>query len=141
MPKLELYSLKINDVPPKSGLNWCLADAHVAEGDAYITLTTAFFYNNPDFFPIRGEIIEVNWDDGTRMFCLLEGKQQINGKFYPKQISSYNKKAELGKYIRSRLNVKLDHLVTMNDLINYGRKDIDVTKIDSHKFYFDFHVQ
>lgn len=140
MPKLELYSIKKNEVPPKSGLNWCFADAHVAEGDAYITLTTSFFNNNPDFFPVHGDIIEVNWDDGIKMFCLLEGKQQINGKIYPKQISSYSKKAELGIYIRSRLGVKIDQLVTMNDLIHYGRKDIDVIKLDSHKFCFDFHI-
>ena len=141
MPKLELYSVRDGEVPKQSGLNWGFANAHVKSEDAYIALTTTFFKNYPDFFPLGGNIINVVWDDGTKMYCLLEATQSINGVIYPKQISSYNRKSELGHYIRQRINVGANHIITLEDLNNYGRNYIDVSCIKRHKeYYFDFHV-
>lgn len=143
MPKLELYSVRDGEVPKKSGLNWCFANAHVKPEDAYIALTTTFFKSYPDFFPSRGSIINVEWDDGIKMYCLLEANQSkpVNGIIYPKQIASFNEKSTLGHYIRTRLGVTASHVITLSDLDNYGRNDIDVSCITKHKdYYFDFHV-
>lgn len=143
MPRLELYSVRDGNVPKQSGLNWCFANAHVKPEDAYIALSTEFFRNNPDFFPPQGSIINVEWDDGNKMYCLLEGKHSkpINGVICPKQIATYNEKSELGHYLRQRLGVTANHVITLNDLSKYGRNYIDVTCITKHKdYFFDFHI-
>lgn len=141
MPILELYSVRDGEVPKRSGLNWCFANAHVKPEDAYIALTTLFFKNNPNFFPTLGSIINVEWDDGVKMHCLLEATQIINGVAYPKQISTYKEKSELGHYIRQRIGVSANHVITLNDLDNYGRNDIDVTCLTRNRdYYFDFHI-
>ena len=137
MPNLELYSVRDGIVPTQSGLNWCFADAHVNTEDAYIALTTAFFRNNPNFFPPQGTIINVEWDDGVKMSCLLEGTQIINETIYPKQISSYNDKSIIGHYLRTRLNVGPEHLITMADLTRYGRNYVEVTNL-GNSYSFDF---
>lgn len=143
MPILELYSVRNRDVPKKSGLNWCFANAHVKPEDAYIALSTEFFRNNPDFFPTQGSIINIEWDDGVKMHCLLEGKHSkpINGVIYPKQISTYNEKSELGHYLRQRLGVSANHVITLNDLNDYGRNYIDIICITKYRdYFFDFHI-
>lgn len=141
MPRLELYSVRDGEVPKQSGLNWCFANAHVKPEDAYIALTTEFFKNNHGFFPTVGSIINVEWDDGVKMYCLLEGTQSINDIVFPKQISSYNCKAELGHYIRQRIGVTANHVITLNDLNDYGRNYIDVTCLTPNRdYYFDFHI-
>lgn len=137
MPKLELYSVRDGEVPSQAGLNWGFADAHVNIEDAYIALTTAFFRANPNFFPPHGTVINVEWDDGVQMQCLLEGTQIINGAVYPKQLSSFNDKSVIGHYLRRRLGVSADRQIDMQDLINYGRNDIDVS-FSNGIYYFNF---
>lgn len=138
IPNLELYSVREDRVQSKAGLNWCFADAHVNTEDAYIALTTEFFRNNPHFFPLQGSIINVTWDDGRTMKCLLEGTQKINREIYPKQISSYNDKSVIGHYLRNRLGVTPTKLITMDDLNNYGRNFISVSYKGGNNYYFDF---
>ena len=140
MPKLVLFSPRVGDVPRKSGLNWGLADAHVSNADAYIALRKDFFSKFPNFFPPHGSIISVVWDDGVRMNCLLEGTQVINGIVEPKQISTYDDKSELGAYLRSRIGVSYNYMLTLDDLYDYGRTDIDVSLLDNGEYYFDFSV-
>lgn len=140
MPTLELFSPRIGDVPEKSGLNWGFADAHVSTADAYIALRKGFFLNFPSFFLPHGSIISVIWDDGFRMNCLLEGTQRINGIVEPKQISTYDDKSELGIYLRGRIGVSHNHIITLDDLIDYGRTDIEVSLLDNGDYYFDFSV-
>ena len=55
------------------------------------------------------------WDDGVVMECLLEGTQDLDGKRAPKQISTYNDKSILGAYLRKRLGVTSDHIITYED--------------------------
>ena len=137
MPMLELYSVRDGIVQAQAGLNWGLADAHVNCEDAYIALTTSFFRNNPNFFPAQGSIINVIWDDGTKMQCLLEGTQRIGGIVYPKQLSSYNDKSIIGHYIRRRIGVSPNKQIDMQDLVNYGRNYIDAS-YNNGVYYFDF---
>lgn len=137
MPRLELYSVKNGNVQEKGGLNWGFANAHVTTQDAYIALTTSFLANYPGFFPPHGSLIEVEWDDGELMTCLLEGTQGPNGNL-PKQISSYADKSVLGSYLRTRLGVAPNHLITMQDLHQYGRDYIDVEYLGGNRYSFDF---
>ena len=87
---------------------------------------------------IHGRIIDVLWDDGTEMACLLEGTQDLDGVKAPKQLSTYDNKSILGTYIRRRLNVSNSHVITYQDLVNYGRDHIEVTLLDDGRYFFDF---
>lgn len=138
----ELYDPRRRDrfVHVKSGLNWCFADAHVSPNDAYLTLRKDFLRENPNLFPAHGELIDVVWDDGTEMVCLLEGTQDLDGVRAPKQISTYNDKSRLGTYLRNRLNVSETHVITYRDLEAYGRDNIEITRMDDGRYYFDFSV-
>lgn len=140
MVSLELYSKKLGKVGTKSGLNWCHANANVNQQDAYIAITKQFIKENVNFFPEHGSVIHVKWDDGTEMSCLMEGKQKIDNQVFYKQISSYNDKSVLGTYLRNRLNVSVDEVISLEDLQRYGRTNIDVIKVNDKDFKFDFSI-
>lgn len=141
MPTIFLYSRRENEVQRQAGLNWGFSNGNVCTADAYLALNKDFLRQNPDFFPGRGNIINISWDDGTEMICLLEGTQEIDGLEYPKQISTFNDKSALGVYLRRRLGVTNTHLITRNDLRNYGREDIDIEYDERNDNYlFNFRV-
>lgn len=126
-------------VPESSGLNWGYANAHVCNNDAYIRVAKADVISNPLYFPPKSQrdIINVTWDDGTDMTCMLEGTQEINSVEYPKQISSYGDKSIIGTYLRGRIGV-FNRRVNRRDLENYGRIDITVTHLGGNNYMFDF---
>lgn len=144
------------EVPRKSGLNWGLSNGHVAPGDAYIRISKKYIERSPNLFPpkqIEGvniprgarairqnEVVEFIWDDGKVMEGLLEQNQVVNGVIYPKAMCSSPRKNILGKYLRSRLGLQLDHLITKEDLDSYGRNYITLTKQGEGIYYLDFSV-
>lgn len=151
----------IRTVSEKSGLNWGLADAHTAEGDAYIAIPKPVISAIPNFFlPFNpnyqsskkrkraSDPIEIIWDDGTVMQASTEGKQKYNNLYYPKQISSYSDKSRkelghsaksiIGRYLRNRMNIPIDKLITYDDLKNYGRISVTFTKISDGVYQADF---
>ena len=152
-------------VPLQSGINWGLAKlsgSHVNINDAYIRIGAELLEKYPILFPKKQEepsvedatvgrkghrhndSIEILWDDGTVMMGLLEGSipKEIDGvrALYPKQISTTPKKAELGKYLRKRMNISEGKAITYKDLENYGRTTIDVSLQGEGVYYFDFSV-
>ncbi|MGN1066046.1 MAG: hypothetical protein ACI4QC_11595, partial [Thermoguttaceae bacterium] len=85
----------------------------------------------------------VIWDDGTEMTILLEGSRgrkddDGNKVWYPKQIASCPKKAELGMYIRDRVGIPEGKAITYDDLIRYGRDTISISLQGEGVYYFDF---
>lgn len=146
-------------VSKKSGLNWGLSSGHVSKGDAYIRITTNYIKLFPTLFPPKKYIgvenveskgkknrkndeIELIWDDGEKMMGLLEGQSNpINGLIYPKQLSSSPSKSILGKYLRKRLGVDINHTITKSDLKRYGRSSIDISLIGEGIYYLDFSVK
>lgn len=163
--KLPLYSLRNNQVHEKGGLNWGFSSGHVAEGDGYIALPKEIIKNNLNLFkPFdqnyqskggkkrNSDPVEIIWDDGYIMPASFEGAQNIDGLTYPKQITSYSaktprlngkrisKKSILGRYLRNRIGVPVDYLITMDDLNNYGRTDITLSLIEEGIYYADFSV-
>lgn len=146
-------------VSKKSGLNWGLSKGHVSKGDAYIRISTNHIRLFPSLFPPKKYIgvenieskgkknrendeIELIWDDGEKMMGLLEGQTSpINGLIYPKQLSSSPSKSILGKYIRRRLGVDINHTITKSDLKRYGRTSIDISLIGEGIYYLDFSVK
>lgn len=152
-------------VPPQSGINWGMAKlsgSHVNINDAYIRIGSELLEKYPMMFPQKKEApsdndttvvrkdhrhndsIEILWDDGTIMTGLLEGSipKVIGGvkANYPKQISTTPKKAELGKYLRKRMNISEGIPITYEDLVKYGRTTVDVSLQGEGVYYFDFSV-
>lgn len=144
-------------VPTGSGLNWGNSNAHVTLGDAYIPIRVEHITNFPDLFPPKqsypiqshngrqqrqNDVIEVIWDDNTFMECLLEGTQSPSGfnEAYPKQLCSSPNKNTLGIYLRNRLGVSLTHIITLQDLNNYGRTDIELSLRNDGTYFANFSV-
>lgn len=133
-----------------AGLNWGFAEgSHVRQNDAYLPIRTNYIKQSPHLFPpiqynpelTRGalvEVIEMVWDDGISMLGKLEGSQPVGELKYPKQISTFPHKDELGKYLRNRIGVEYGQRVTMEDLIRYGRTSINISLIQEGVYYFDF---
>lgn len=154
-----VMSLLGNDgeVQNAGGLNWGQnPNNHTRPNDAYIAIRTPHIRNYPNLFPPkqinpmhldnRGRVhrhndsIEIIWDDGLTMEGLFEGSQPVDGETYPKQISSFPVKSELGEYIRQRINVPLGQPVRRHHLESYGRTDIAVSLLGDGVYLFDFSV-
>jgi hypothetical protein len=149
--------MSTGEVSPKAGLNWGLSDAHVTPGDAYIAIKKDYIREAPDIFQPKqssrfmelnsgrerrqNDAVEFIWDDGTIMEGLLEGNQDIGGITYPKQMCSSPKKNILGIYIRERLGLPLDHLITRTDLEAYGRTDITISLQGEGIYGLDFSTE
>lgn len=144
-----------------SGLNW----GYMANGlpapkrgidDACIPISINHIRQFPQLFPpklterelvdVRGrrqrsnEAIELIWDDGITMEGLLEGTNNVDGVQYPKQISSFPAKNQMGEYLRRRIGVPLGQPVRRHHLESYGRTDISVSLIGDGIFRCDFSV-
>ena len=145
------------EVQNAAGLNWGQNPSnHTTPNDAYIPIRAQHIRDYPNFFQpkqlnpqhtdTRGRMqrhndsIEIIWDDGTTMEGLLEGSQPINGIIYPKQISSFPEKSQLGEYIRNRIGVPLGQPVRKHHLERYGRTDIEISLLGEGVFKFDFSV-
>lgn len=147
-------------VPTKSGLNWGCGGSHVSEGDAYIRITMDYVRMFPKMFPPKKYVdgvennnsngrsnrendeVELIWDDGTVMVGLLEGQSRntLDKMLYPKQLCSSPQKSILGRYLRNRIGVSLNHVITKTDLRKYGRSHVDISLISDGVYYMDFSV-
>lgn len=145
MAKLTLLSTK-GDVHNAAGVNWGANPSnHTTPLDAYIPLHIRTIRGNPGLIPPkkRGKNrIQIVWDDGTVMDCLLEGniEDKKAGIKYAKQISSTPHKNTLGRYLRNRMGLGLAHFITLADLRRYGRTDVDLVLVSSGRYTADFHV-
>lgn len=101
------------EVHAAAGLNWGYSAGTPILGDAYIPITRKNVEESSGILPIKSKgenhPIEVIWDDGTKMLLLLEGNgaRVDDEHFYPKQVSTYKNKSELGNYIRKRVGTKI----------------------------------
>lgn len=118
------------EVHAAAGLNWGYTSGLPLLGDAYIPITRKNIEETPDLLPIKpkgeNKPIEVIWDDGETMLLLLEGNgaQASDGNFYPKQVSTYRNKSELGNYIRRRIGEKIGKNLIYSEESIYKLKKI-----------------
>jgi hypothetical protein len=128
------------------GLNWgSNPNNHTRPLDAYIPIHMASIRKyHPLFAPKSlGQVIQtLTWDNGTVMQALFEGNlpDSRTGLVYPKQIASTPNKNTMGQYFRRRLGVGPTHFITLQDLQNYGRTDVDITNTGPNQYFVDFHV-
>lgn len=144
-----------------SGLNWGfmangLPSPKRGINDACIPISIEHIRHYPELFPqklserelvdVRGrrqrsnEAIELIWDDGITMEGLLEGTNMVDGVAYPKQISSFPAKNQMGEYLKRRLNVPLGQPVQRHHLDTYGRTNITVSLLGNGIYGCDFSV-
>ncbi len=154
---MTLLDPNTGEVPPISGLNWGQNPKnHTRPNDAYIPVRTSHIKEFPELFlpkqlnPFKvdaggrvqrhNDAVEIIWDDGVNMEGLFEGSQSIAEIVYPKQISSFPIKSEIGEYVRNRLSVPSGQPVRRHHLDAYGRTDIEVSLIGEGIYKFDFSV-
>lgn len=118
-------------ISERSGLNWGQREGR-EPNQAYIPLKAELY--NTDFFPPVGQHFTINTDDGKILLC---SRAQQNGK----AIHTPHNNSQIGEYFRNRLNVANGELVTMEDLLSYGRTNIDFYKVDEENYFMDFSVQ
>jgi len=145
------------EVQNTAGLNWGQNPKnHTNKNDSYIKIRVQDVKDFPELFPPkqinplkfdgRGRLhrhndnIEIIWDDGVCMDGLFFGNQTIDDRMYPKQVSSFPHSAEMGKYLRRRLNVPEEQPVRKFHLDRYGRNTIGISLISEGVYRFDFSV-
>ncbi len=120
------------NLPQRSGLNWGQRpEEHREPNQAYIKLPSYVY--NTDFFPPKAVHFTVLTDDNKVLICTRA--QQNN-----KAIHTPHNNSLIGEYFRYRLGIPSGYPVTRNDLLKYGRTDIDFFKIDDETYYMDFSV-
>lgn len=136
---VSLISQKLGDVAPSAGLNWGHRKKNKDKynrnpNQAYIQLPSKVY--NSDFFPIKATHFTISTDDGKTLICTRAQKDSQGHA-----IETPHNNSLLGEYFRHRLGVTNGKLVTLDDLHNYGRTDIDFYKIDEENYFMDFSVQ
>jgi viroplasmin and RNaseH domain-containing protein len=130
--KVSLLSRKNGEVPERGGLNWGQRPGR-NQNQAYLQLSPDVYRS--DFFPIAPQWFIVHTDDFKYFFCRRAEKDQ-NGQ----TIHTPENNSLLGEYYRYRLGLASGAFVTRQHLEQYGRTDIDFTKIADDEFYMDFSV-
>jgi hypothetical protein len=127
--KISFLDRNLN-LPVRSGLNWGQRPEEGRDSDqGYIRLPSDIYRSN--FFPVRGIYFTVSTDDNKVLICT---RAQANGKAIH---TPYNN-SEIGQYFRKRLGLSQGREVTKENLLEYGRTDVDFYKIDEETYYMDF---
>lgn len=95
--------------------------------------------------------IDMTWDDGTKMKLVFQqGGVEVPSKpnhapgaayrQYPKALTSNSGGEELGIYLRKRLGLPSNAIVTYNDLRTYGRDYVTLTLTNAGNYELDFSV-
>ena len=149
------------------GLNWGNGP-HASKGpdmESTIPIRKFQIENYPSLIPFNGKVgtgsggkitrmqspFEVTWDDGTVMKMVFQqGGPEIPPKskrlptdpfrVYPKALTANSGGVELGKYLRKRMGLKSNAVVTYNDLRKYGRDYVVLSLTNAGNYELDFHV-
>jgi len=124
------FLTKDGSLPGTSGLNWGQRERR-EKNQAYIPLKSDVY--DSDFFPPTKMHFTINTDDNK---TLIATRAQQNGK----AIHTPHNNSLIGEYFRMRLGLPNGAFVQKEDLIRYGRTDVDFYKIDDETYYMDFSV-
>jgi len=132
--KLSLLDYK-GDMHERSGLNWGQRPGR-NKNQAYIPLPVN--YARSGFFPItnlktgkHNPHFSVFTDDNKNLILRTE---QGNSK----GITTPHNNSLIGEYFRNRLGLPSGAFVTKQDLLNYGRTDVEFFKIDDEQYFMNF---
>ncbi len=129
---LSLLQKSNGEVPLRSGLNWGQRPEYNRDpNQAYINIPAEI--GRSGFFPERYEQFMVLTEDGKEIICV---RAQSDGK----GIQSTLNNADLGLYFRYKIGLPDGAFITKNDLLKYGRTDVDFIKLDDETYFMDFSV-
>lgn len=128
---LSLLTAK-GEIHTRSGLNWGHRDNRNRD-EAYIPIRSKVHKENPGFFPPPKQRFLMETDDGVLFTCVIAQERD-------KAIETPDGNNLLGEYFRDRLGLPRGIFVTKQHLENYGRTDVEITKIDQDLFTMDFSV-
>ena len=135
--KLSLLTAKGDKVGERSGLNWGQRDKR-EKNQAYIPLPRDKAQSG--FFPIKkandmkAPHFTVITDDSKSLVLRVEQEGD-------KAITTPENNSRIGEYFRNRLSLPNGAPVTKEDLIKYGRTDVEFIKLDDEQYYMDFSVE
>lgn len=130
--ELSLIIEKTNTIHQTGGLNWGQRKGS-NPNEAYIPVPTPFNRDSPDFFPPLEQEFTLITDDGKYLMCVMAQAGR-------KAIHTSKNNSILGEYFRRRLDLPLGEKVQMPDLINYGRTNVKIYKIDPETYFMDFSI-
>jgi hypothetical protein len=126
------FLAKDGSLPARSGLNWGQRPEQRREpNQAYLSLKGDS--RDEGFLPPQTNTFTLITDDNKSFDCVVaqQGRKAIHSTF---------DNSELGRYIRNRIGVPFGALVTVNDLVKYGRTDFTIEKINEETFLLDLSV-
>lgn len=127
---LSLLDTRTDETHTRSGLNWGQRDRR-EPNQAYIPVPSVIARKN--FFPDRANHFNLITDDGQSFDCVIA---QDNDK----AIETTRNNSLLGVYFRNRIGVELGSYVRKEDLLNYGRTNVEISKVDDETYFMDFSV-
>lgn len=133
LPSVKIHLLdNYGNLPQRSGLNWGQRPEYNREpNQAYIRLPSYIY--KTDFFPPKAVHFTVLTDDDKVLICT---RAQQNDK----AIETPHNNSLIGEYFRNRLGLASGQAITKDDLLKYGRTDVDFYKIDNETYFMDFSV-
>ncbi len=117
-------------MPARSGLNWGQRPGR-EPNQAYLPIRLDA--RDEGFLPLEAETFTLITDDNESFDCVVA---QMNRK----AVESTFNNSDIGRYMRNRLGVPLGNFVTLQNLIDYGRTDFTIEKINDETFLLDFSV-
>ncbi|MDC1315787.1 NgoFVII family restriction endonuclease [Alphaproteobacteria bacterium] len=119
-----------SELPARSGLNWGQRPEYNRDpNQAYLSIRSDA--RREGFLPEKSFTFTLLTDDNKTLDCVVaqDGRKAIH---------TTKDNSLLGKYFRDRLGIELGSLVTKDDLIQYGRTDFLLKKLDDETFFLDF---
>ena len=121
---------KAGELPSRSGLNWGQRPEHKRDpNQAYLSIRTDA--TKEGFLPEKKFTFTLITDDEKTLDCTV----QQDGR---KAISTTDDNSILGRYFRNRLGVRSGAMIRKQDLLDYGRSDFLLRKLDDETFFLDF---
>ena len=119
------------------GLNWGQRQGR-EPNQAYIHIPASV--GRSGFFPPLKQHFTLMTDDGKSLIC-VPAEPKIKGGNVPHAIHTPLNNSDLGLYFRFRLGLANGAFITKQDLVDYGRTNIIIYKINDDDYYMDFSVE
>lgn len=117
---------------PGGGLNWGQSRGRANPNEAYVHVPAPI--QRSGFFPPKNTQFLVSTDDGKVLIMSVASGE------HGKDLRTPLNNGLLGEYFRSRLGLANGVEVDTDDLIRYGRIDVELLKIDEETYLMDFSV-
>ena len=112
--------------------NPCCADIQIFNNNANLVVSKNVI--DSDFF-VKGFYFTILTDDEVVFICKISEDKRGMQVIHSLQERSFY------EYIRNRIGVADGALITVADLHNYGRTDVEFYKLDNENYYMDFSVR